>query len=424
MRTIMKKKSYGNQFKIFHYETIKLFVSKKIWITLFAILGLFSYNIYNNYQNDLAYKSMLLQDVLAQRKLEAFISDNLVWEMNQISELSYLNGEDENAYLKNEEYIRLYQEWEYYDKAYFATEEVVEFLWTPQTMECETNNDYYKSDTWNKKMMTRYEYMLTHIEKGGVSYSKEIVDEYKKKYVIYQYLYEHNIQDYSSPYAVNGLNFIINLFKGYDILIVFGILALQMVYSYTSENDNGTYKLLMSTPLSKKSIVVQRIVFNIFSSVLILVFSLSIGFIISTVIGGIGNPNYPQWMMGDQIVSTISYIGYILISLVVVLCLFACLYSLLSTIFSYFDHSIVFIGFILIALAFMFLLEMTYTNIYYIFPYMMVFPFTFALHLSKINVLYLMLSCCIHLFILMVLNLYFMEYKDFGNFKIIIVKKK
>ena len=128
MKTVMKKKSHGNQFKIFHYETIKFFASKRIWITLFAILGLFSYNIYNNYQDDLAYKNVLLQDLFAQRKLEAFISDDLVWEMNQISELSYLNGEDENAYLKNEEYIRLYQEWEYYDKAYFATEEVVEFL--------------------------------------------------------------------------------------------------------------------------------------------------------------------------------------------------------------------------------------------------------------------------------------------------------
>lgn len=413
-----------NQFKIFRYEAIKLFASKRIWITLFAILGLFSYNIYNNYQDDVAYKNVLLQDLLAQRKTESFLSDDLVWKMIQIRELSYLNGEDEDDYLKNEEYIQLYEEWEYYDKAYFATEEVVEFLWTPKTMGFETNDDYHKNDTWNKKMMIRYEYMLTHIEKGGVSYSKEIVDEYKKNYVIYQYLYEHNIQDYSSPYAVNGLNFIINLFKGYDILIVFGILALQMVYSYTSENDNGTYKLLMSTPLSKKSIVVQRIIFNILSSVLILVFSLSIGFIISAVIGGIGDPNYPQWMMGNQIVSTISYIGYILISLVVVLCLFALLYSLLSTIFSYFDHSIVFIGFILIALAFMFLLEMTYTNIYYIFPYMMIFSFTFAIHLSKINVLFLVLSCCIHLFILIVLNLFLIEHKDFGNFKFLTVKKK
>ncbi|MDQ0362913.1 ABC transporter permease [Breznakia pachnodae] len=408
---------------IFRYEFLKLIASKRILVTIVAILMLLTYNIYTNYEKDSEFDNILLGDLLYQGEIEASQSDGYIGETYQLIKDGEAQGISRADVVASDAYQQAYAQWEYYDDAYFATYDVVNMVWVSSYFR-ETEPPVKDPDKWVEAMMIRTEYMLDHIDKGIISYSPEKVQDYERQYDLYKYMYEHEILDYNSPNEVNGLNFLVNLFKDYNILIVFAILAFQMMFSYTSENDNGTYKLLMSSPVSKVRLVIEKIVFNALTSVVIFAFTLLAGFIIASVLGGTGSLEYPQWISGGSVVSTGVYIGYIFITLILVSFLFSALFSLFSVFFSNFENAMIFVGFILIALAFMYLLGITYTDIYYIFPYMYVFPYSFALHLGKLNIPLLGVITVIHLVALVGLNVYVMNHKDFGDFSIFNIKRR
>ena len=94
-------------------------------------------------------------------------------------------------------------------------------------------------------------------------------------------------------YKTNGLHIVYLLFSRIFPLLL-PILSLFFTYdSVSQEQSNGTLKLLLQQPYSRKKILFSKFLMNTFISLAIAFFTIFLTFSIASLLGGVGDPRYP-----------------------------------------------------------------------------------------------------------------------------------
>lgn len=147
---------------------------------------------------------------------------------------------------------------------------------------------------WNDLMVQANEngYVVKEFESRNI---QTILNEIKQL----KYLKSNNIRLLNSPYEPNTFN-ILNEFFGQKIyLILLLIICILLCDVYGLEIDDGFYKYLYASGLSKQKILMNKIMFSVFVSFVTISLTIAI-LLLSGLIFGFGNSEYPYFYFNQM----------------------------------------------------------------------------------------------------------------------------
>lgn len=144
---------------------------------------------------------------------------------------------------------------------------------------------------WNNLIDQAYQngYVVTEFEKRD---SQTIQNETKQL----KYLKKNHIELLNSPYEPNTINILYSLFNQKLYLIIMLVLCILLCDVFGLEMENGFYKNLYVSKISKKKILLNKIKFSLALSISLIVVMFSI-IILSGFIFGFGNSEYPYFYL-------------------------------------------------------------------------------------------------------------------------------
>lgn len=270
-------------------EWFKLLRNKKNWVIVFACIVLM---LINGYQN--------------MAKNEEFIKDRIY----------YLDQESDNALMQRDELEKEMQGIDENSKEWKALIEQYDF-WSYETDASRLLLGYYKnrSNSYGTDQMIaelsieRDRKLVEAVQKkySGILFEfytpeKEIKERQNEIYIIQELIKENdeNLRIdsdakflYSSPYEMNGLNFLAIIFDNGIFLFITLLLFLIVSDLYTKEIEQGSYKFYMTSPYHRSQIIVAKIMSAALFSILFISLSLAIGFIVFSIWNDIGDIKYP-----------------------------------------------------------------------------------------------------------------------------------
>lgn len=171
--------------------------------------------------------------------------------------------------------------------------------------------------------------LLKGIEEGNTISSKSVqeIEESKK---INNYLIENNIEPIFEQVSMQGINFV-KLFLNNPISIILIILVIILSSDVmSSEFDSNTYKLLFIQPISRKKILLSKVLSTIIIINVIIFTIIGAIFAILGIINGFGDINYPIKFYNNGTTELIGIGKFILLELVIigVINIFICVLSL------------------------------------------------------------------------------------------------
>ena len=139
----------------------------------------------------------------------------------------------------------------------------------------------YQFNSAKRKLKKYSKENLYHAETFGIIINEELKENPSLSFL------------YSSPYEMNGFNYLARAFDG--ILYIFVIMLLYLFISdcYTKEMEQGSYKFYMTTPYKRTTIILAKIITVVSFSLFLLGLSLGIGFLVFSFLNGIGDIQYP-----------------------------------------------------------------------------------------------------------------------------------
>ena len=234
-------------------------------------------------------------------------------------------------------------------------------------------------------MLEGYENELTPIEDiERQGYTLQEV-EHLAQYT--QHIAEEDIEPMLNIYQMDGANGMVMFLKGTNLAIYMFLIAMLAVDIYLNEVMEKSYKLSFTQPFERKQIFLSKAIVILGISIGLILLVAAFNFIIYTIIGGVGNWQYPMMskesLMGISINSIASdllilplwqyvLMGLILLTLVTIFTVLLILYISIRT-----DSSNKTIGMtlIFIFLAFvlsMFLSENSIVNLWYPLSYLFI----------------------------------------------------
>lgn len=402
---------------IFAYEFRKFVASKRMIALFLAILCLFGYNMMQANQQTKEYDRQLLWDLRPYRTSVSNLSDSAVMTIIEMERLFKEEGIDPLLWYQNEEYAKVKETYDKYNDAYFVLDEEFQMVFVPLMYNYEPAR-YSEKERWVETRLKTNALKQELFEEGSVGTLDRVQTELKAQGHFYQYLKDHQMTEYDSPNEINGANFLVNMFKGYSLFIIFCLFAFHMVYAYTIENDNETYKLLMGAPISRTRLAFSRFIFHTVCMIVMIVVCALIGFTVASIIGGLGNFGYPQIINRTEIIPTSTYLLYAIGTSVLAILSFNALVACITTLLSFFENAMIATGIVLVILVFMRLLNVTEPILYYIFPYLFVFGDIFIAQINQVSILLVVACACIHIAVFVFANIWMLKRKDFGNFQV------
>ncbi len=276
-------------------ECFKLFRNKKNWIIVFVCIAL-----------------ILISGFQTMIKNEEFIKDRIY----------YLGQESDHALMQRDELEKELQGINQNSKEWKALMEQYNF-WTYETDASRLLLGYYKnrSNSYGTDQMIaelsieRDRKLIEAIQKNysGILYEfytpeKEIKERQNEIYIMQELIKKNNEKLktdtdteflYSSPYEMNGLNFLATIFDEGVFLFIVLLLFLVVSDLYTKEMEQGSYKFYMTSPYHRSQIILAKIISATLFSVLFISLSLVIGFIVFSIWNDLGNINYP-YVVGTE----------------------------------------------------------------------------------------------------------------------------
>ncbi|GAB6108940.1 ABC transporter permease [Fusibacter bizertensis] len=267
-------------FKIIKLEWVKFVESRKnrlIFILLFLFLtGIVFYNQieYKNYF-EIQEKSMIDQRNKAKGALR-YIS--VIKENNK----EYKENPNEILYLKNEEKNSLTLEYYYKD---FKIEDSINML--------KAKNKKFENLIFGQKNGFIKAEILKARGQIPISLMRYIAQN--------NYIIDNEIEPKINPYDLNGANFLLILLKGYTpiILVIFTVLLSMDIFS--SEMEEGSYKVYYTQPISRGTIYWAKILSGLLFSLGTLIVLISSFFAIISMMNGIGEYYYPEAIASSKI---------------------------------------------------------------------------------------------------------------------------
>ena len=267
-------------FKLIKLEWIKFVESRKnrmIFILLFLfLLGLIFHNQVQ-YENhfEIQERSMIEQRNKAKGPLKfiTFLIEN---------DKEYKENPDEISFLKNEEKKSLMLEYYYKD---FKVEDSTNILKT-QTEKFENlifgeENGFIKTNILNARGQAPIS-LMRYISQNT-------------------YIIDNEIQPIINPYELNGVNFLLLLLRGYTPLILMIFTVLLSIDIFSSEMEEGSYKLYFTQPFARKTIYWAKILSGAFFSLGVLIALISSFFLVISLTHGIGQYYYPEAIASSKI---------------------------------------------------------------------------------------------------------------------------
>lgn len=310
-------------FKLIKLEWAKFAESRKnrliVILLILFLLGIVFYNQieYKNYF-EIQERSMIEQRYKAKGSLN-FIS--LLKERDE----AYKEKPNEILFLENEEKNSLLLEYYYKD---FKVEDSINILKTKnkkfENLIFGQENDFIKTE------------VLKAREQTPITLMKYITQN--------NYIIDHEIEPIINPYDLNGVNFLLLLLKGYTpiILVIFTVLLSMDIFS--SEMEEGSYKVYYTQPFSRNTIYWAKIISGLLFSLGVLIVSISAFFIVISLTNGIGEYYYPEAIASSNILfsfkSNINNLGAFMIvsramfiALGYLLVFIICLFSIILSVF-------------------------------------------------------------------------------------------
>ena len=171
--------------------------------------------------------------------------------------------------------------------------------------------------------------LLKGIESENTISSKSI-KEIEESIQINTYLIENNIEPIFDQVSMQGFNFI-RVFLNNPISIILIILIIILSADImSSEFDSNTYKLLFIQPISRKKILLSKVLATIIIINVIIFTIIGVLFGILGIINGFGNMNYPVKFYNNGITELIGIGKFILLEFVIlgIISTFTCVLSL------------------------------------------------------------------------------------------------
>lgn len=266
--------------KLIKLEWIKFVESRKnrmVFVLIFVfLLGLVFYN-------QIQYKSYLINEeksMIEQRnKANSFLKIiPLLIENNK----EYKENPEETLFLKNEEKQSLLLEYYYKD---FKVEDSTNILKTQnekfENLIFGEENAFIKTNILNARGQAPLK-LMRYISQNN-------------------YIIDKEIQPIINPYELNGVNFLLLLLRGYTPLILMIFTVLLSIDIFSSEMEEGSYKLYFTQPFSRKSIYWSKILSGAFFSLGLLIALISLFFLLISLTHGIGEYYYPQAIASSKI---------------------------------------------------------------------------------------------------------------------------
>lgn len=131
----------------------------------------------------------------------------------------------------------------------------------------------------------------------------EEIKELKNEILIMQSLLQTNKEKldadpdisflYSSPYEMNGWNYLTILFDNGMLIYLIFIILLIMIDLYAAEMECGSYKMYMTCPYSRKKIIFAKMITGSSLSIFIIMICMMTGFSIFSIQTDVSNSLYP-----------------------------------------------------------------------------------------------------------------------------------
>lgn len=119
----------------------------------------------------------------------------------------------------------------------------------------------------------------------------------------YQYFLDHDIQPYTSPYEPTLLNFLLQIFQQDTMLLLLLVVCMLMADQICHDYESGTYKLIYSMPISRRTLMIAKILSASFVILVSFFAALALFSIPLLALHGLGSMQYPYVIHSDTVVS-------------------------------------------------------------------------------------------------------------------------
>ncbi len=254
--------------RLIEFEFLKLIKNKKtIFIVLSCLLFSALFIVYNHYRHN-----RYIEDMIQDLKTDNIIANQRVEYLMKFKSLNETQKE-ELEYWGPEAVITSFLKTYYSSPMLFDWKDILE-----------------QSNKRNTNLIIGYQ--KKHIYVYSQSVESKIKD-LENEVLLNNYLLEHKIEPLLSPFYPSAFNLIYLLNSKEMMLIMIILFIVSIIDIFSSEIETGSYKITYTSPYSRIQIIQTKIlVCSIFVSFLyILVHAFT--FILSTLITGVGNLEYP-----------------------------------------------------------------------------------------------------------------------------------
>lgn len=297
--------------RLIEFEFLKLLRNKKtIFIVLSCLLFSALFIVYNHYRHN-----RYIEDMIQDLKTDNIIANQRVEYLMKFKSLNETQKE-ELEYWGPEAVITSFLKTYYSSPILFDWKDILE-----------------QSNKRNTNLIIGYQ--NKHIYVYSQSVESKIKD-LENEVLLNNYLLEHNIEPLLSPFYPSAFNLIYLLNSKEMMLIIIILFVVSIIDIFSSEIESGSYKITYTSPYSRIQILQTKILIScIFVSFLYILTHILI-FILSSIVTGVGSPEYPILVntLGEfEIIPVIQFIQTSLLYYLAQLIFFVFLSSFLFIVF-------------------------------------------------------------------------------------------
>lgn len=269
------------------YEMLRMLYHKKIiLLVIMFLMVLFGTVFYNDYKNS-NYVNNRIQELEESYTYAGSMRENAVKNKNR----------EENKFWKVEEYT-------------------LSMILTHYR-----NDDVVSENEMMQYQIKRNQNILDNFDKGYFIKIKGNRDEYKQQLKneveIYDYMLKHKIKPYSSPYEMNGLNFLSVVMHPIVVVVGVFLLIVLITHLYCEDFEGGTYKILYSCAYQRKTWFHTKHLVSVLMLGMGIILSILCVFLYCCIVNGIGSFDYPYWLGNQRVVDCLAYLSryYLLLTM-------------------------------------------------------------------------------------------------------------
>lgn len=272
--------------KAFKFELKKILIKKKTWLMLILVLlyciGLIF--VLNNKE-----KNFLIQQ---KRYNENTIEEFSIHLSQARMKLIYMDNEEpENTTKidKQKKVAGFYQE--LYSKSLLSDDIYNKMVAGKELNDSELSILFMNNKSMDKVILDGYREDI--IDEGWLEERGLTAENLEKQIADYENIENLNIRYEPNPYGLNARNYIQFVYGQMNIFILLAFILFISIEEYGGETDEGSYKLIYTSPWSRKRLLLGKYIVGAIVNLLLTIISVSIVILSIGIIFKWGNMQYP-----------------------------------------------------------------------------------------------------------------------------------